>query len=144
VRPCYAALCSMPIIRLATAPDCHYLRDFPLFFPRLSLKCRQDSDIIHLNVLGMSVIVLSSLGATETLLQKHSYSDRQFCLHYLSVNCALRPEQPMLIDLMGWGFNFASRRLVFGQGYPSHILQHSKDTVRTIWPMSLQLFTVQC
>jgi hypothetical protein len=36
----------------------------------------QDSDIIYLNLLGTSVIVLSSLNATETLLQKRTFSDR--------------------------------------------------------------------
>ncbi|KAJ7931077.1 cytochrome P450 [Mycena leptocephala] len=67
----------------------------PTTFP-WETYCRQDSDIIHLNVLGMSVIVLSSLGARETLLQKRTYSDRQ----------------PMLIDLMGWGFNFGIPQIV--------------------------------
>jgi hypothetical protein len=38
-----------------------------------------DSDIIHLNVAGTSVIVLSSLEAAVNLLEKRSaiYSDRQ-------------------------------------------------------------------
>ncbi|KAJ7097114.1 cytochrome P450 [Mycena belliarum] len=54
---------------------------------------RYNSDIIHLDVAGTSVIVLSSLEAASTLLEKRSaiYSDR--------------PSQPMLIDLIGWGFH---------------------------------------
>ncbi|KAJ7290617.1 cytochrome P450 [Mycena rebaudengoi] len=51
-----------------------------------------DSDIIHLNLAGTSVVVLSSLEATEALLEKRSsiYSDR--------------PPFPMVGDLMGWSF----------------------------------------
>ncbi|KAJ7454125.1 cytochrome P450 [Mycena latifolia] len=53
-----------------------------------------DSDIIHLNLLGQSVIVLSSLEATTALLEKCSaiYSDR--------------PDVPML-ELMGLDSNVA-------------------------------------
>ncbi|KAJ7146856.1 cytochrome P450 [Mycena epipterygia] len=73
-----------------------------------------NSDIIHLNFAGTSVIVLSSLEAAEELLEKRSsiYSDR--------------PNLPMLNDLMGWDFQLAnmkygdtwrtSRRL-FNQGF---------------------------
>ncbi|KAJ7434468.1 cytochrome P450 [Mycena latifolia] len=54
-----------------------------------------DSDIIHLDLLGQSVIVLSSLEATTALLEKRSaiYSDR--------------PDVPMVTDLelMGWDSN---------------------------------------
>ncbi|KAJ7460263.1 cytochrome P450 [Mycena latifolia] len=56
-----------------------------------------DSDIIHLDLLGQSVIVLSSLEATTALLEKRSsiYSDR--------------PDVPMVTDaeLMGWDLNVA-------------------------------------
>ncbi|KAJ7454131.1 cytochrome P450 [Mycena latifolia] len=56
-----------------------------------------DSDIIHLDLLGQSVIVLSSLEATTALLEKRSaiYSDR--------------PDVPMVTDLelMGWDSNVA-------------------------------------
>ncbi|KAJ7453461.1 cytochrome P450 [Mycena latifolia] len=56
-----------------------------------------DSDIIHLNFAGQSVIVLSSLEATTSLLEKRSsiYSDR--------------PDVPMVTDpeLMGWDSNVA-------------------------------------
>ncbi|KAJ7448970.1 cytochrome P450 [Mycena latifolia] len=58
-----------------------------------------DSDIIHLNLAGQSVIVLSSLEATRALLEKRSsiYSDR--------------PDIPMVtdLDLMGWDFNVCDR-----------------------------------
>ncbi|KAJ7453443.1 cytochrome P450 [Mycena latifolia] len=54
-----------------------------------------DSDIIHLNLAGQSVIVLSSLEATTALLEKRSsiYSDR--------------PDVPMVTDpeLMDWEYN---------------------------------------
>ncbi|KAJ7495372.1 cytochrome P450 [Mycena latifolia] len=54
-----------------------------------------NSDIIHLNLGGQSVIVLSSLEATTTLLEKRSsiYSDR--------------PALPMVTDLelIGWDYN---------------------------------------
>ncbi|KAJ7237762.1 cytochrome P450, partial [Mycena rebaudengoi] len=54
-----------------------------------------NSDIIHLNLAGQSVIVLSSLEATEDLLEKRSalYSDRS--------------DLPMVNGLMGWDFNIA-------------------------------------
>ncbi|KAJ7804522.1 cytochrome P450 [Mycena olivaceomarginata] len=52
-----------------------------------------DSDIIHLNVAGKSIIILSSLQATNDLLVQQSsiYSDR--------------PRFPMLNELMGWDFS---------------------------------------
>ncbi|KAF7341375.1 hypothetical protein MVEN_01874000 [Mycena venus] len=51
-----------------------------------------DSDIIHLNVAGKSIIILSSLQATNDLMMQRSsiYSDR--------------PRFPMLNELMGWDF----------------------------------------
>ncbi|KAJ7871890.1 cytochrome P450 [Mycena olivaceomarginata] len=54
-----------------------------------------NSDIIHLNLAGQSVIVLSSLEATEALLEKRSalYSDRS--------------ELHMVNGLMGWDSNVA-------------------------------------
>ncbi|KAK6988057.1 cytochrome p450 [Favolaschia claudopus] len=53
------------------------------------------SDIIHLDLAGTSVIILSSVQAIEDLLEKRSaiYSDRA--------------DFPMMVDLMGWGFNIA-------------------------------------
>ncbi|KAJ6447838.1 cytochrome P450 [Mycena sanguinolenta] len=56
---------------------------------------KYNSDIIHLNLAGTSVIVLSSLEATDALLEKRSsiYSDRQ------------GPDLIMVKELMGWYFN---------------------------------------
>ncbi|KAJ7748917.1 cytochrome P450 [Mycena metata] len=54
---------------------------------------KYDSDIIHLNLAGQSLIVLSSSRAAEDLLEKRStvYSDRPFFT--------------MITDLMAWDFN---------------------------------------
>ncbi|KAJ7146915.1 hypothetical protein C8R44DRAFT_758485, partial [Mycena epipterygia] len=53
---------------------------------------KYNSDIIHLDLAGTSVIVLSSWEATDDLLEKRSsiYSDRL--------------KSTMLMDLMGWTF----------------------------------------
>ncbi|KAJ6565505.1 cytochrome P450 [Mycena vulgaris] len=65
-----------------------------------------DSDIIHLNLAGTSVIVLSSLEATDALLEKRSslYSDRD----------ALT----MVTELMGWYFNIALMK--YGDEWRTH------------------------
>ncbi|KAJ7252511.1 cytochrome P450 [Mycena rebaudengoi] len=73
-----------------------------------------DSDIIHLSVPGASIIVLSSVDATIDLLEQRSaiYSDR--------------PRAPMVNELMGNDFSFASmkygdewreRRRLFHSGF---------------------------
>ncbi|KAJ7460270.1 cytochrome P450 [Mycena latifolia] len=70
-----------------------------------------DSDIIHLDLLGQSVIVLSSLEATTALLEKRStiYSDR--------------PNVPMVTDaeLMSWDLNVGNtwrrRRRLFNETF---------------------------
>ncbi|KAJ7496460.1 cytochrome P450 [Mycena latifolia] len=51
-----------------------------------------DSDIIHVDVAGTSIVVLSSMEAIRDLFDKRStlYSDR--------------PRMPMLVELMGWDF----------------------------------------
>ncbi|KAJ7155817.1 cytochrome P450 [Mycena filopes] len=56
-----------------------------------------DSDVIHLNVAGASLIVLSSMEAVKDLFEKRSslYSDR--------------PRAPMLKELMGWEFGIGGR-----------------------------------
>ncbi|PFH47987.1 hypothetical protein AMATHDRAFT_66464 [Amanita thiersii Skay4041] len=57
--------------------------------------CKEyDSDIIYLNIAGLSVIVLDTPEATTELLERRSsiYSDR--------------PRLPMINELMGWDFNF--------------------------------------
>ncbi|KAJ7106241.1 cytochrome P450 [Mycena epipterygia] len=79
-----------------------------------------NSDIIHLNLAGQSVVVLSSLEATEALLEKGSalYSDRS--------------DLPMLVGLMGWDFNVAfmkyddnwrTNRRLLKQGFNPEIYQ---------------------
>ncbi|KAJ7439299.1 cytochrome P450 [Mycena latifolia] len=52
-----------------------------------------DSDIIHVDVAGTSIVVLSSMEAIRDLFDKRSslYSDR--------------PRMPMLVELMGWDFS---------------------------------------
>ncbi|KAJ7137205.1 cytochrome P450 [Mycena epipterygia] len=85
-----------------------------------------NSDIIHLNFAGTSVIVLSSLEAAEELLERRSsiYSDR--------------PASPMLNDLMGR----TSRRL-FYQGFNAISAQnfHPKELAATHRLLRLFLHT---
>ncbi|KAJ7146871.1 cytochrome P450 [Mycena epipterygia] len=66
-----------------------------------------NSDIIQLNLFGTSVIVLSSLKATEDLLEKRSsiYSDRL--------------TMPML-SLMGWDFHLFSAVMKYGETWRTH------------------------
>ncbi|KAJ7688262.1 cytochrome P450 [Mycena rosella] len=69
------------------------------------------SDILHLDLAGTSVIILSSLEATDALLERRSaiYSDRQVLgmeLYYWDVH-SFRGDFPMVVDLMGWDFNIA-------------------------------------
>ncbi|KAJ6563069.1 cytochrome P450 [Mycena vulgaris] len=65
-----------------------------------------NSDIIHLDLAGTSVIVLSTLEATEALLEKRSsiYSDRA--------------PSPMLTELMGWDFNLGLMK--YGDEWRTH------------------------
>ncbi|KAF8218550.1 cytochrome P450 [Tricholoma matsutake] len=69
--------------------------------------CKEfDSEIIHLNVAGTSLVVLDTSEATTELLERRSsiYSDR--------------PRMPMAKELMGWDFHFAFMR------YGKHLRQH--------------------
>ncbi|KAJ7142240.1 cytochrome P450 [Mycena epipterygia] len=88
------------------------------------------SDIIQLDLVGQSVIILSSLETTEDLLDKRSsiYSDR--------------PRLPMLNELMGWTFNFAlmkygdiwrAHRRLFSQGFSAAAARnfHPKELAAT-------------
>ncbi|KAK6988629.1 cytochrome P450 [Favolaschia claudopus] len=79
--------------------------------PCMQWSREYNSDIIHLNLAGTSVIVLSSLGATDALLEKRSaiYSDR--------------PPAPMAGDLMGWKFLFVLMN--YGKTNQPHHLQES-------------------
>jgi hypothetical protein len=68
-----------------------------------------DSDIIHLNAVGTSMIVLSSAEAINDLLEKRSstYSDRwanPFYALVLAYVCLLRSPLLMVNELMGWDF----------------------------------------
>ncbi|KAJ7483546.1 cytochrome P450 [Mycena latifolia] len=65
-----------------------------------------DSDIIHLNVVGTSIVVLSSMEAVRDLFDKRSalYSDR--------------PRLPMLVELMGWDYGTAFMK--YGDQWRSH------------------------
>ncbi|KAJ7489127.1 cytochrome P450 [Mycena latifolia] len=65
-----------------------------------------NSDIIHLDLAGTSLIVLCSLEATDALLEKRAalYSDR--------------PNLPMVMDLMGWDYNIALMR--YGDEWRTH------------------------
>ncbi|KAJ7108017.1 cytochrome P450 [Mycena crocata] len=71
-----------------------------------------DTDILHLNLAGTSLVVLSSVEATQALLEKRSamYSDRA--------------RLPMITELMGWDFNVGimyirrrAHRRLFNQGF---------------------------
>ncbi|KAK6980734.1 cytochrome p450 [Favolaschia claudopus] len=76
------------------------------------------SDIIHLDLAGTSVIILSSVQAIEDLLEKRSsiYSDRA--------------DFPMIVDLMGWGFNI---------GFVSLSISPSRDPPELICLFTLAL-----
>ncbi|KAJ7722030.1 cytochrome P450 [Mycena metata] len=65
-----------------------------------------DSDIIHLNLVGQSVVVLLSSTATDDLLEKRSaiYSDR--------------PSLPMYVDIVGWDFNLVVMK--YGNKWRAH------------------------
>ncbi|KAJ7189270.1 cytochrome P450 [Mycena filopes] len=67
---------------------------------------KYDSDVIHLNLAGQSVVVLLSYTAMVDLLEKRSalYSDR--------------PQLTMYFDLVGWNFNFALMR--YGDKWRAH------------------------
>ncbi|KAJ7723509.1 cytochrome P450 [Mycena maculata] len=93
------------------------LFQIPLFHPwetYMAWRKEFNSDIIHLDVAGKSLVILSSIKATETLLEKRSsiYSDRA--------------RVPMVGELMGWDFNVAmmkygdewrANRRLFNQGF---------------------------
>ncbi|KAJ6580641.1 cytochrome P450 [Mycena capillaripes] len=65
-----------------------------------------NSDIIHLNVAGTSIIVLSSMEAVKELFERRSslYSNR--------------PRLPMLTELMGWDFGIGLMN--YGDRWRSH------------------------
>ncbi|KAF7977304.1 hypothetical protein HWV62_4283 [Athelia sp. TMB] len=75
-----------------------------LTYAKWSEDC--DSDIIHLNVLGTSIVVLSSLEAISTLLEGKA------------VDFSDRPKSTMMSELMGWERGFAF--MPYGQLWRSH------------------------
>ncbi|KAJ7110411.1 cytochrome P450 [Mycena epipterygia] len=82
------------------------------------------SDIIQFDLVGTSVVVLSSLETTEALLDKRSsiYSDR--------------PRSPMFDELMGWTYNLGALRVhrcLFSQGFnvPAARNFHPKELAAT-------------
>ncbi|KZV60973.1 cytochrome P450 [Peniophora sp. CONT] len=65
-----------------------------------------DEDIISLNVMGNTMIILNSAQAASDLFEKRGafYSDR--------------PDMPMIVDLMGWDWTFALMR--YGPRWKEH------------------------
>ncbi|VDC00278.1 unnamed protein product [Peniophora sp. CBMAI 1063] len=65
-----------------------------------------NSDVISLNVMGNTMIILNSARATSDLFDKRGayYSDR--------------PDMPMIVDLMGWDWTFALMR--YGPRWKEH------------------------
>ncbi|KAF8240485.1 cytochrome P450 [Tricholoma matsutake] len=85
------------------------LLDMPKAFEWVTYHkwCKEfDSDIIHLNVAGTSLVVLDTSEATTELLERRSsiYSDRA--------------RMPMMNELMGWDFHFAFMK------YGKYLRQH--------------------
>ncbi|KAJ7235506.1 cytochrome P450 [Mycena rebaudengoi] len=99
------------------------LFDIPLTFQwkkYLEWSKKYNSDIIHLNVAGNSIIILCSVEATNELLGKRSstYSDR--------------PRMPMINELMGWDFSFAFMK--YGPIWRTHrkMFQNSFDPIPSL------------
>ncbi|KAJ7052941.1 cytochrome P450 [Mycena amicta] len=83
------------------------------------------SDVIHINIAGTSIVVLSSIEAARELLEKRGnlYSDRA--------------RLPMVNELMGWSFNFGFMkyglrkcRRIFDHDFNADAVKkyHSKET----------------
>ncbi|KAJ6620363.1 cytochrome P450 [Mycena sp. CBHHK59/15] len=83
---------------------------------------KYDSDILHLNVAGTSIIVLSSAEATNELLEKKAaiYSDRA--------------RLPMVNELMGWDFalgdHWRAHRRLFHETFNAVATQSFRPKVR--------------
>ncbi|KII85530.1 hypothetical protein PLICRDRAFT_178586 [Plicaturopsis crispa FD-325 SS-3] len=87
--------------------------------------CKEYGDIIHINILGQSVVILGSSKTTTDLFEKRSawYSDRI--------------RLTMLNELMGWSFNLAMMR--YGEwwrrhrkAFHSHFLPRAIETYRPV------------
>ncbi|KAF8219321.1 cytochrome P450 [Tricholoma matsutake] len=101
------------------------LLDMPSTFEWVTYHkwCKEfDSDIIHLNVAGTSLVVLDTSEATTELLERRSsiYSDRA--------------RMPMLNELMGWNFNFGFMR------YGKYLRQHRRVMHQSFHPTAAMQF----
>ncbi|KAJ7722332.1 cytochrome P450 [Mycena metata] len=78
----------------------------PEYEAYVELGRKLNSDIIHLNLAGQSVVNLLSSTVTDDLLEKRSalYSDR--------------PSLPMYTDVIGWDFNFTFFK--YGEKWRAH------------------------
>ncbi|ESK89264.1 cytochrome p450 [Moniliophthora roreri MCA 2997] len=96
------------------------ISDEPEVFRRWGEQYASGSGLIHLNIVGHSVIIINSAKVASDLLDKRSriYSSR--------------PPTPMLCDLMGWDWNFGlqpygdkwrTRRRIFLQSFNPNAAQ---------------------
>ncbi|KAJ7625699.1 cytochrome P450 [Roridomyces roridus] len=91
-------------------------------YARLSKE--YNSDIIHLDLVGKSIVILNSFEATTALFEKRSaiYSDRQvyhtsrILVIVSDFNC--RDSLPMVNDLMGWSFTIGTMK--YGDDWRIH------------------------
>lgn len=102
--------------------------DMPKSFGWLTYHnwCKKfNSDIIHLDVLGTSIIVLDTAEAAAELLEKRSsmYSGR--------------PRLPMVDELMGWGFDFGL------MDYGDYWRQHRRLMHQSFHPTAVVRFRPQ-
>jgi hypothetical protein len=76
------------------------------------------SDIIHLSVVGKSIIILSSVDGVFDLLDRRSanYSDRRVAnrVYLKPINHDFRPRSIMVNELMGFEFAFGESAFKFG------------------------------
>ncbi|KAJ7076206.1 cytochrome P450 [Mycena belliarum] len=88
---------------------------------------KYNSDIIHLSLAGMSVIVLLSSEATNALLEKRSaiYSDRT--------------PLPMVTELMGWDFNIGPKPLTSSRRTTHRLVREALDhrMVQQYWSLEV-------
>ncbi|PPQ95248.1 hypothetical protein CVT26_014939 [Gymnopilus dilepis] len=85
------------------------LRDMPwdLAWEKYHAWCKEyNTDILELNILGKSIVVLDTIEAVNELLDKRSaiYSNR--------------PRMPMVTELMGWDFNIGT--MPYGPDWRAH------------------------
>ena len=106
------------------------VRADPLSFYSKLTDWHIDSDVISLDVMGNTMIILNSAQATSDLFEKRGayYSDR--------------PDMPMIVDLMGWDWTFALMR--YGPRWKEHRrVFHSHFNQGTTEHQTIQLNLVQ-